>query len=98
LFRHVVLFRFHQDAPPAAIDVALEEVRGLADAVPSVRALEVRIDAGEDADSHDAAVLVTFDDAAGYRAYRDHPEHVRVVADHLRPLISTRAAVQFDVS
>ena len=98
MFRHVVLFRFRDDAPAAAIDTALAEVRGLADVVPTVRALEVRTDAGEAGDTHDAAVLVTFDDAAGYRTYRDHPAHVRVGAEHLKPLISDRAAIQFDVS
>lgn len=97
MFRHVVLFRFRDGAPAAGIEAALEEVRGLADAVPTVRALEVRRDAGESVGNHDAAVLVTFDDVTGYRVYRDHPAHLRVVADRLTPLLSERAAIQFDV-
>jgi hypothetical protein len=37
----------------------------------------------------------TFDDDAGYATYRDHPDHVRVVRDLIRPVAAARAAVQF---
>ena len=98
MFRHVVLFRFRDDAPAPSIDAALDAVRELADAVPTVRAVEVHTDAGESPDNHQAAAVVTFDDVAGYRVYRDHPAHLRVVTEELKPLLSDRAAIQVDVS
>jgi hypothetical protein len=98
MFRHVVLFRFRDDAPTARIDAALDAVRALVDAVPTVRALDVHTDAGEATDNHQAVVLVSFDDVAGYRTYRDHPAHLQVISEQLRPLIAHRAAIQFAVS
>ncbi len=38
-----------------------------------------------------------FDDVAGWRAYRDHPEHRRVIDEHIQPVLAERAALQFEI-
>ena len=37
-----------------------------------------------------------FDTVEGYLAYRDHPDHQRVVREIGMPLIASRAAAQFE--
>ena len=32
----------------------------------------------------------------GYLAYRDDPTHRAIIAEHIQPIIATRAAVQFE--
>ncbi|MFD2348370.1 Dabb family protein [Nonomuraea ferruginea] len=45
--------------------------------------------------NHDFAVVADFDSEDDYRAYRDHPRHQAVIAEHIKPILATRAAVQF---
>jgi hypothetical protein len=45
----------------------------------------------------DFAVFAGFDDMDGYLAYRDNPEHLAIIRDHIRPITESRAAVQFEV-
>ena len=46
----------------------------------------------------DFVVTADFDDADGYLAYRDHPDHKKLVAELLGPFVTKRAAVQFEWS
>ena len=97
MFRHVVMFRWSAVADPAAVTRAFEELARLPGLVPSLSHLSVGGDAHLAAGNFDAVVVADFDDADGYLAYADHPEHVRVISDHLRPLIAERVAVQYAI-
>ena len=37
-----------------------------------------------------------FDDVDGYLAYRDHPEHRAIVTEFIQPIVTERAAVQYE--
>ncbi|MCU1367619.1 MAG: Stress responsive Barrel Domain, partial [Ilumatobacteraceae bacterium] len=43
----------------------------------------------------DFAVVATFDSVEGWRAYDEHPHHVTVRSETIRPWIAERASVQF---
>ena len=45
----------------------------------------------------DFAVVADFDDVQAWRAYREHPEHQRILTEHIRPATAERASVQFAV-
>ena len=97
MFRHVVMFRWSDDADPAAVARAFEELDRLPGLVPSLSHLSVGADAHLAEGNFDAIIVADFDDSDDYLAYADHPEHLRVVSDHLRPLIAERVAVQYTV-
>ncbi|MEQ8718475.1 MAG: Dabb family protein [Acidimicrobiales bacterium] len=97
MFRHVVMFSWTEDATDEAKQAALEAVGGLPDMVASIRSFSVGTDAGLAEGNFDACVVADFDDEAGYITYRDHPDHVRVVTELLRPIASGRAAVQYQL-
>lgn len=42
----------------------------------------------------DFAVVADFDDLASWQAYTAHPAHLAVVAAHIQPMLSARAAIQ----
>ncbi|MFA9566002.1 MAG: Dabb family protein, partial [Acidimicrobiales bacterium] len=42
-------------------------------------------------------VLADFADEDAYRAYAAHAEHQRVIADHIKPILTARTAVQYRV-
>lgn len=94
MLRHLVLFHLADDAPAAAVDAAVAALRALAEEVDVVRELHVGRDAGLAEGNADLALLVVVDDADAWRTYRDHPAHQRVVADHVRPLVTGRTAAQ----
>lgn len=97
MFRHVVLFSWTQDATKAQQLAMADELRKLPAAVDSIRAYEVGPDAGVNPGNFDFAVVAEFDDADGYRAYRDHPAHRMVVEQYVNPIVARRAGVQFEI-
>lgn len=93
--RHVVCLRFNEDAKPeqiAALDAAL---RRLPDAIPGIVDYRVGPDVHLAEDNADYAISADFATLADYLVYRDHPEHHRVIAELVRPIVASRTAVQF---
>jgi hypothetical protein len=97
MLRHVVMFRWKDDADEAAIAVALDQVRELPVRIGNTRAFALDLDAGVMDGNHDAVIIADFDDAEAFLAYQRHPAHVEVVTQHLVPLIAGRAAVQVEL-
>ena len=48
--------------------------------------------------NYDLVVVADFDDVDGYLVYRDHPDHQAVIAEHIRPILADRAAVQYHLA
>lgn len=94
MLRHLVLFELADDATAAAVDAAVEALRGLADEVPEVRELHVGRDAGLAPGNAGLALLVLVDDEEAWRTYQDHPAHRQVVQQHVRPVTTGRTAAQ----
>jgi len=91
VFRHIVLLTLATDAP---VELIVAELEGLPALIPELRSYSVGRDAGLAADNATLAVVAVFEDQAGYEVYRDHPQHVRVITDHIRPVLEARAAHQ----
>jgi hypothetical protein len=94
MFRHIVLLTLTDDAPPGQAEAIVEALRTLPGRVPSILAYRVGRDAGLADDNAHVAVVADFDDEAGYVEYRDHPDHVDVIATMIRPHLASRTAVQ----
>lgn len=96
MLRHVSLFSFTAEATESqrgAVTTALSELPA---AIPELRDYRFGPDAGINTGNFDYAVVADFDDEQGYVVYRDHPEHRRVLVEVIAPIISARAAVQFE--
>jgi len=94
VFRHVSLLRWKPDASDDARTRARDAIRALPAVIAEIRAYRVGDDVRETAGNYDLAIVADFDDADGYAAYRDHPEHRRVIDEFVRPILDARAAVQ----
>lgn len=95
MFRHVVVFTWTDDADEAARAAVADALAALPAAVGTVRDYRFGADAGVNTGNCDFAVVADFDDVDGYLAYRDHPEHQRVIRDHIAPILAARHAVQY---
>jgi hypothetical protein len=96
LIRHVVLFRWKDDATEAQKKRAADEMATLPTLVPSIRAFACGGDVGINQGNYHFAVTADFEDAGGYVAYRDNPDHRAMVDEHIVPIAADRAAIQFE--
>ena len=96
--RHVVCITWTPEARPEDIAAASDAVAALPELIPDIRAFSVGRDLGLAPGTADLAIVADFDSADAWQRYEDHPEHQRVLGQHLRPLMAARAAVQFDLN
>jgi hypothetical protein len=97
MFRHVVLFTWTEDATQEQQQAVAAELRKLPAAIPELRAYQLGPDAGVNTGNFAFAVVADFDSVQDYLVYRDHPVHREVIEQHIRPIMATRAAVQYEI-
>lgn len=91
-FTHVVTFKWSDEAfDSSAIATSLRELVAGFDGLQSYRCGP---DAGVTPGTYDFAVVATFADRDSFVAYRDHPEHQRILSEMILPNLSVRTVVQ----
>lgn len=96
MIRHVVMFRWNDhvtDADVAALSAALD---GLPAAIPEIVTYRHGRDVGLAPTNFGYAVTADFASVDDFAIYRDHPEHQRVIAEHITGHVAERTAVQFE--
>ncbi len=96
MVRHVVLLTFDEAATAEEIEAVATALRTLPALIPELRNYVVGVDLGLADDNADVQVVADTDDLDGYFAYRDHPEHQRILIEQIRPILSSRTASQID--
>ena len=96
MIRHCVLFTWNDEVDDAKLAAFREGLAELLETHPSVRGFAHGNDAGINAGNSDFAVTVDFDDEAGFVSYRDDSGHQAFIASAVRPILESRAAVQFE--
>jgi Stress responsive A/B Barrel Domain len=97
MIRHVVTFRWSEAADGARRAAILEALRGLEQDVGGMTALVVAADAGLSDGNADAVLIADFPDADAFSRYAQDPVHQAVLAEHVRPWLAARSAVQYQV-
>lgn len=96
MIRHVALFRWIEGTTPEQVAAVVEALEALPAAIPTLRTYAVGPDLALGEDRWDFAVIASFEDARGYHAYVDHPEHRRVADEVIAPIRAERAHVQIE--
>ena len=97
MFRHVVMLRWVPEATAeqrAAVVTGLSTLPGI---IPEIRSYTIGPDARVNEGNFDLVIVADFDDVNGYLVYRDHPDHVQVITERIRPILADRAAVQHEL-
>ena len=97
MLRHVVLFTWTEDTSPQTREATLAALRRLPEEVGGMTSFAVGPDAGLVDGNADTALVADFPDVAAFRAYADDPRHLAVIAEHVKPHLASRAAVQYEV-
>lgn len=95
MFHHTVMFRFKPETTDAQIHAVTDHLETLPAEISDIKAFRFGPDAGVTDGPWDYAVAADFNDADGYRTYRDHPAHRDVVTNVIDPLLEEVARVQF---
>ncbi len=96
MFRHVVMFRFADDTTDEQKAALRAGLQRLPEVIPEIRAYRFGDDLGLRDDNFDFVVTADFDDVDSFVVYRDHPDHQKAIAELITPIITARAAVQFE--
>jgi Stress responsive A/B Barrel Domain len=97
MLRHVVLFTWTDDADEATRAATVEALRRLPGEVGGMTAFAVGPDAGLREGNAHTALVADFPDAEAFAGYADHPVHLQIVAEHVRPWLAARSAVQYEI-
>lgn len=96
MIRHVSLLTFKPDATDAQVDAIAQALSTLPARLPT-RAYSFGRDAGINPDQASFAVVADFDTVDDYIAYRDDPEHRRMLAELIAPILTARTAAQYEL-
>jgi hypothetical protein len=97
VLRHVVLFTWTDAADDAQRAATAEALRRLREDVGGMSSLTVSADAGLVEGNAHAVLVADFPDADSFRRYAQDPVHQAVIAEHVRPWLVARSAVQYEV-
>jgi Stress responsive A/B Barrel Domain len=97
MIRHVVLFTWSEDADEDRRTTTLDALRGLERTVGGMSALTVAPDAGLTEGNAHAVLMADFPDVEAFRRYAADPVHQEVLAEHVRPFLTQRSAVQYQI-
>jgi hypothetical protein len=95
MIRHVVTFTWSETADAQRRAAVVAALRGLQQEVGGMTSLVVAEDAGLSEGNASAVLIADFPDEEAYSRYAQDPAHLAVVAEHVRPILAARAAVQY---
>jgi heme-degrading monooxygenase HmoA len=93
-FTHVVSFRWKDRTTPADVEKVTAALTALAPTFNGVESYRCGADVSRTADSYDYAVVGVFATRDDFVAYRDHPEHQRIIKELIGPHLASRIVVQ----
>ncbi|MCW2740748.1 MAG: Stress responsive Barrel Domain-containing protein [Blastococcus sp.] len=95
MIRHVVLFTWSAAADAERRRSTVAALRGLRQEVGGMTSLIVAEDAGLSDGNADAVLIADFPDVEAFYRYAQDPVHLAVLAEHVRPWLAARSAVQY---
>jgi hypothetical protein len=97
MFRHVVMLQFEESATADQRAAVCDALRQLPAKVPEILSYSIGEDARVNEGNFDLVIVADFDHVDHYLVYRDHPAHVAVINELIRPILARRAAVQHEI-
>jgi hypothetical protein len=97
MLRHVVLFTWSDAADARRRKTTVQALRRLRQDVGGMTSLIVADDAGLSDGTADTVLIADFPDVESYYRYAQDPVHIAVLAEHVRPWLAARSALQYVV-
>jgi hypothetical protein len=98
MIEHLVLLKVKSEASPAEGEKMVQALRSLVGRVPSIQDLSCGANFSNRNQGFTHGLLVRCRSRADLDAYINHPEHQRVVAECVRPIVENIVVVDFESS
>ena len=95
--RHVVMFRFAEGTTDEQVQALADGLDGMPATVGTMADYRHGRDAGINETTYDYVVVGDFATVDDYLVYRDHPDHLALIRDLVRPILAERASIQFEL-
>ncbi|MGB3247458.1 MAG: Dabb family protein [Sulfitobacter sp.] len=95
MIKHIVLFRFREDAPDDKIAALMAEYETFSDKYPVMQTFDIGWNQSERDDRFDAGFVIEFRSQDEMKSYLDSDSHKAHVVERFRPIIKERAIVSF---
>ena len=97
MIRHVVLLRWVEGTTEAQHQAVVDGLSELPARIPAIARYRIGSDLGLAEGNADLTVIADFATADDWRIYTDHPDHVQVITERIRPQLAQRTAIQYDL-
>ena len=95
MVEHVVLFKFKPTISKDEIAKITEDLKGLKGQIDGLIDLSVGENFSARSKGFDTGLVVRFADEKALATYQEHPEHVRILNEKLRPNLDDVIAVDY---
>ena len=96
MITHCVLFTWKLEIPEGQIDTIIAGLSQMPAMIPSIRDYRFGDNLGLSPGTSDFAVVATFDDVDGWRAYDQNAFHNGVRKKDIVPWVASRTDIQFE--
>jgi hypothetical protein len=96
VIRHVVLLAFLDTATDVQVQAIEDALSRLPERLLLIRSYVIGRDLGLNEGNASFAVTADFASVDDYVVYRDDPEHKRIIAELITPILAGRTAVQYE--
>lgn len=93
-FTHLVSFKWTDQTTQADVEAITAALTELTSAFSGIESYRCGADVSRTPASYDYAVVGVFASRDAFLAYRDHPEHQRILTDLIGPKLADRIVVQ----
>jgi hypothetical protein len=97
MIRHVALFHFDDGVTADAIDALDRELGRLPSLIPTIASFATGRNIGITSGAWDYGVVAEFASQEDYQTYAQDPDHLDIIANVVKPLITDAARIQFEV-
>jgi hypothetical protein len=95
-FTHLAIFKWNDGTTAVAVEKVTAALTELAATQSGVESYRCGSDVSHTPASYDYAVIGVFGSREEFVAYRDHPEHQRVLKELIGPHLADRVVVQLE--
>ena len=97
MMRHVVLVTWQDGVTETELEAVAEGLSSLPSQIPEIIAYDFGPDLGLSGGAYDFVIVADFEDEDAWRRYLEHPAHVVVAVELIRPIVERTDRVQYTI-
>lgn len=93
---HTVLFQFKADASAEQVARLLNNISRLNKTIPGILQVSCGQNFSERSKGYTHGVVMTFANEAALKSFYVHPEHQRLIREHIKPILADMIVVDYE--